>query len=177
MATCPIPSTQESYHIDDLAQGCGNSSADALELPQSCPKSSVGNSHRSAGPRPTTLEEGRELFDDFSSISCLWFEIQSMRTYNFFDWVSNTAPLINILYHTHPLVPRWRAAWPAEISVYPRSVWGTGPGVQCLTSSAHWSISSAPPQSWSPRSVVGFCVPQHYGRDSGTGPDACPEGW
>ena len=25
------------------------------------------------------------------SILCLWFEIQSMRTYNFFDWVSNTA--------------------------------------------------------------------------------------
>ena len=52
---------------------------------------SVGNSHRSAGPRPTTLEEDRELFVDFSLISCLCFEIQGMRTYNFFDWVSNTA--------------------------------------------------------------------------------------
>ena len=28
---------------------------------------SVGNSHRSAGPRPTTLEEDREIFVDFSS--------------------------------------------------------------------------------------------------------------
>ena len=51
---------------------------------------SVGNSHRSAGPRPTTLKEDRELFVDFSSILCLWFEIQDMRTYNFFDWISNT---------------------------------------------------------------------------------------
>ena len=51
---------------------------------------SVGNSHRSAGPRPTTLEEDRKLFVNFSSILCLWFEIQGMRTYNFFDWVSNT---------------------------------------------------------------------------------------
>ena len=41
MATCPIPSSHGSYHIDDLAQGCGNSSAVALELPQSCPKSSI----------------------------------------------------------------------------------------------------------------------------------------
>ena len=53
--------------------------------------SSVGNSHRSASPRPTTLEGDRELFVDFSSILYLWFEIQGMRTYNFFDGVSNTA--------------------------------------------------------------------------------------
>ena len=52
---------------------------------------SVGNSHRSAGPRPTTLEEDRKLFVDFSSIICLWCETQGMRTFNFFDWVSNTA--------------------------------------------------------------------------------------
>ena len=44
---------------------------------------SVGNSHRSAGLRPTTLEEDREFFVDVSSILCLWFEIQGMRTYNF----------------------------------------------------------------------------------------------
>ena len=48
---------------------------------------SVGNSHRSASPRPTTLEEDWELLADFSSILCLWFEIQAMRTYNFF-WLS-----------------------------------------------------------------------------------------
>ena len=52
---------------------------------------SVGNSHRPASPRPTTLEKERKLFVDFSSILCLWFEIQAMRTYNIFDWVSNTA--------------------------------------------------------------------------------------
>ena len=45
---------------------------------------SIGNSHRSADPRPTTLEEDQELFVDFSSVLCLWFEIQGMRTYNFF---------------------------------------------------------------------------------------------
>ena len=59
-------------------------------------KPSVGNSHRSAGPRPTTFEEDRELFVDFSSILCLWFEIQGMRTYNFLDWVSNTGQTSNI---------------------------------------------------------------------------------
>ena len=51
---------------------------------------SVGNSHRSASPRPTTLEEDRELFVNFSLILCWWFEIQDLRTYNFFDWISNT---------------------------------------------------------------------------------------
>ena len=51
---------------------------------------SVGNSHRSTGPRPTTLEEDWKLFVDFSSILYLWFEIEGMRTYNFFDSVSNT---------------------------------------------------------------------------------------
>ena len=52
--------------------------------------SSVGNSHRSASPRPTTLEEEWELFVNFSLILYLWFEIQGLRTYNFFDWISNT---------------------------------------------------------------------------------------
>ena len=73
--------TSSNGNISELLALCvGNS-----------PVTSVGNSHRSASPRPTTLEEDRELFVDFSSISCLWFEIQGMRTYNFFDWVSNTA--------------------------------------------------------------------------------------
>ena len=35
-------------------------------------------------------EEDRELFVDFSSILCLWFDIQDMRTYNFFDQVPKT---------------------------------------------------------------------------------------
>ena len=51
---------------------------------------SVGNSHRSASPRQTALEEDRELFVNFSLILCLWFEIQDLRAYNFFDWISNT---------------------------------------------------------------------------------------
>ena len=44
----------------------------------------VGNLHGSISPRPTTLEEDRELFVNFfASILCLWFESQTMRTYNF----------------------------------------------------------------------------------------------
>ena len=61
--------------------------ADALAP---CVTNSVGNSHRSASPRPTTLEEDRKLFVKFSLILCLWFEIQGLRTYNFFHWISNT---------------------------------------------------------------------------------------
>ena len=44
---------------------------------------SVGNSHRSACPRPAILVEDWELFVHFSSAVCLWFEIQGMRTYDF----------------------------------------------------------------------------------------------
>ena len=55
-----------------------------------CETSSVGNSHRSVSPRPTTLEEDRELFVNF-----LWFYVYDLRfktwgAYNFFDWISNT---------------------------------------------------------------------------------------
>ena len=39
---------------------------------------------------PATLEEDQELFVNFSLISYSWFEIQERRTYNFFDWVSNS---------------------------------------------------------------------------------------
>ena len=63
---------------------------------------SVGNSHRSASPRPTTLEEDRELFVNFSLILCLWFEIQDLRAYNFFDWISNTGyDALNLLIKGH----------------------------------------------------------------------------
>ena len=41
---------------------------------------------------------GPELFVDFSSILCLWLEIQGMRTYNFFDWISNTGAHVLDLY-------------------------------------------------------------------------------
>ena len=85
------------------------------------PACSVGNSHRSAGPRPTTLEEPRELFVDFSSILGLWFEIQGMRTYNIltefqalsacaiFKEVKNSTltPFTNIIEHGLTLIPAW----------------------------------------------------------------------
>ena len=44
-----------------------------------------------------TLEEDRELFLRFSSILCLWFEIQGRRTDNFFDSVLNT--VVSLLAH------------------------------------------------------------------------------
>ena len=59
-----------------MLQGTGS----ALVQTMAC---SVGNSHRSACPRPTTLEEDREILVDFTLILCLWFEIHGMRTYNF----------------------------------------------------------------------------------------------
>ena len=51
---------------------------------------SVPNYCQSACPKQATLEEDQELFLRFSSILCLWFEIQGRRTDNFFDWVLNT---------------------------------------------------------------------------------------
>ena len=39
--------------------------------------SSVPNYCQSVSPKQTTLEEDRELFKNFSSILCLWFEIQA----------------------------------------------------------------------------------------------------
>ena len=49
---------------------------------------SVGTSRRSEADN---FGGGPGTFVDFSLILCLWFEIQGMRTYNFFDWVSNIA--------------------------------------------------------------------------------------
>ena len=92
-------------------------------------KTSVGNSHRSAGPRPTTLEEGWELFVDFSSILCLWFEIQGMLTYNFFDWVSNTGQNKHYLFNITSIFGRCRrssaAGTPAKYECYSRNPTGT----------------------------------------------------
>ena len=73
--------------------------------------SSVGNSHRSAGPRPTTLEEDRELFVDFPLILCLWFEIQGMRTYNIFDLVSTTAWKEKDFWSTWAKLRSWCLGW------------------------------------------------------------------
>ena len=73
----------------------------------------VGNSHRSASPRPTTSEEDRKLSVVFSSILCLWFEIQGMRTYNFFDWVSNTASSLKSILS--------KALWMSQILKRPSS--------------------------------------------------------
>ena len=51
----------------------------------------VGNSHRSASPRPTTLEEDQELFVDFSSIPSMFMIWDSSHEdLQLFDWVSNT---------------------------------------------------------------------------------------
>ena len=51
---------------------------------------SVPNYCQSVSPMQTTLEEDRELFKNFSSILCLWFEIQGSRTDNCFGWVLNS---------------------------------------------------------------------------------------
>ena len=63
---------------------------------------SVPNYCQSVSPKQTTLEEDRELFQNFSSILCLWFEIQGSRTDNFFGWVLNTDTTIGIT-----LCQRW----------------------------------------------------------------------
>ena len=66
---------------------------------------SDGNLCQSTSPRLTTLEEDWELLVDFSSILYLWFQIQGMRTYNSFNWVSNTAyspfPSLKIILSAH----------------------------------------------------------------------------
>ena len=51
---------------------------------------SVPNYCQSVSPKQTILEEDWELFSNFTSILCLWFEIQGSRTDNFIDWVLNT---------------------------------------------------------------------------------------
>ena len=55
------------------------------------PLLSVPNYYQSVSPKQTNLEEDLELFLNFSSILCLWFEIQGSRTDNFFYWVLKTA--------------------------------------------------------------------------------------
>ena len=80
---------------------------------------SFGNSHRSAGPRPTTLEEDRELCVDFSSILYLWFEIQGMGgPTTFFDWVSNTR-WFDAEQVTNHYAKQW---WPDSRRLYAPSV-------------------------------------------------------
>ena len=54
-------------------------------LEENCVPISVGNSHRSASPRSTTLEEDRELFVDFSSILSLWENSRRTREFHFLD--------------------------------------------------------------------------------------------
>ena len=96
-------------YIYGLAQDCGNFSALAMELLQACarPSISVGNSHRPASPRPTTLEEDRKLFVDFSSILCLRFETQAMRTYNFLTEFP-TLPSMQWFLHRNS---NWQGQW------------------------------------------------------------------
>ena len=42
---------------------------------------------------------GPGTFVNFSLILYLWFEIQDLRAYNFFDWISNTGQAIEITNH------------------------------------------------------------------------------
>ena len=62
-----------------------------LQVLQFLPCPSVPNYCQSVCPKQATLEEDWELSLIFSSILCLWFDIQGRRTDNFFDWVLNTA--------------------------------------------------------------------------------------
>ena len=66
---------------------------------------SVPNYCQSVSPKQTTLEEDRELFKNFSSILCLWFDIQGRRTDNFFYWVLNTdTEVINLDLQGHTAI-------------------------------------------------------------------------
>ena len=92
---------------DTRSQGISRYGIDLVLLKYSTCNTSVVNSHRSASPRLTTLEEDWELFVDFSSSLCLWFEIQAMRTYNFFYLVSNTVQHLKGWYHCLTLMWHW----------------------------------------------------------------------
>ena len=63
-------------------------------------RSGVPNYCQSVCLKQTTLEEDRELFLRFSSILCLWFEIQGRRTDNFFYWVLSTVFIMFFLWLT-----------------------------------------------------------------------------
>ena len=90
--------------IQGQGQGWGQSFKS--QLGSNILSDSVGNSHRSASPRSTTLEEDWELFVDFSSIKCLWFEIQAMRTYNFLTEFPTLHPMDSYpCMSIHPLIP------------------------------------------------------------------------
>ena len=66
---------------------------------------SVPNYCQSVSPKQTTLEEDRELFKNFSSILCLWFDIQGRRADNFFYWVLNTdTEVINLDLQGHTAI-------------------------------------------------------------------------
>ena len=86
-------------------QGQGWGQSNKSQLGSNILSDSVGNCHRSASPRSTTLEEDWELFVDFPSILCLWFEIQSMRTYNFLTEFPTLHPMDSYpCMSIHPLI-------------------------------------------------------------------------
>ena len=90
--------------IQGQGQGWGQSFKS--QLGSNILSDSVGNSHRSASPRSTTLEEDWELFVDFPSIKCLWFEIQAMRTYNFLTEFPTLHPMDSYpCMSIHPVIP------------------------------------------------------------------------
>ena len=105
--------------IQGQGQGWGQSFKS--QLGSNIPSDSVGNSHRSASPRSTTLEEDWELFVDFPSIQCLWFEIQAMRTYNFLTEFPTLHPMDSYpCMSIHPLIPTielFLKIWPSKSKV------------------------------------------------------------
>ena len=87
-------------------QGHGWGQSFKSQLVSNILSDSVGNSHKSASPRSTTLEEDWELFVDFPSIQCLWFEIQAMRTYTFLTEFPTLHPMDSYPFMSiHPLIP------------------------------------------------------------------------
>ena len=97
-------------------------------------------------PEADNLEEDWELFWKFSSILCLWFEIQGRRTDNFFDWVLNT-----VLLHTNWLIWQHRT-WPTLVQVMDSCLTAPSPYLkQCSLSlvashylSQCWPIAMSP---------------------------------
>ena len=84
-------------------QGHGWGQSFKSQLGSNILSDSVGNSHRSASLRLTTLEEDWELFVDFPS-NYLMFMIwdSSHEDLKLFDWVSNTASYGFISFYVNP---------------------------------------------------------------------------
>ena len=112
----------KSLTLKIQGQGQGWGQSFKSQLGSNILSDSVGNSHRSASPRSTTLGEDWELFVDFPSIKCLWFEIQAMRTYNFLTELPTLHPMDSYpCMSIHPLIPMielfFFKIWPSKSKV------------------------------------------------------------